>query len=231
MAGIKPLVLPVESGNKYSNLQYANGTWGNTNKAPYKPIIADIERRTLPYDGSVYAYLTISDFLEDTIVKVPHTLNKKYFFNGNLNDVEPMTSFLLPIKPLYFQYFSIETLNSTMPDGKLAFEMESIAGGSVNVVIRIPIIGNGIISYIEYQRIYYSQHQADVSETQNSGGMTSFDFTGLVMPSMKFQNEEDAIYTVSCISTFSNQFRFDFYHEGEIIRDIPVDCRNRERSL
>jgi hypothetical protein len=231
VAGIKPLVLPVESGNKYSNLQYANGTWGNTNKAPYKPIIADIERRTLPYDGSVYAYLTISDFLEDTIVKVPHTLNKKYFFNGNLNDVEPMTSFLLPIKPLYFQYFSIETLNSTMPDGKLAFEMESIAGGSVNVVIRIPIIGNGIISYIEYQRIYYSQHQADVSETQNSGGMTSFDFTGLVMPSMKFQNEEDAIYTVSCISTFSNQFRFDFYHEGEIIRDIPVDCRNRERGL
>ena len=231
VAGIKPLVLPVESGNKYSNLQYANGTWGNTNKAPYKPIIADIERRTLPYDGSVYAYLTISDFLEDTIVKVPHTLNKKYFFNGNLNDVEPMTSFLLPIKPLYFQYFSIETLNSTMPDGKLAFEMESIAGGSVNVVIRIPIIGNGIISYIEYQRIYYSQHQADVSKTQNSGGMTSFDFTGLVMPSMKFQNEEDAIYTVSCISTFSNQFRFDFYHEGEIIRDIPVDCRNRERGL
>lgn len=231
IVGVKPLVLPVESGNKYSNLQYANGAWGNTNKAPYKPIIADIERRTLPYDGSVYSYLTISDFLEDTIVKVPHSLNKKYFFNGNLNEVEEMTSFLLPIKPLYFRYFSIETLNSTMPDGKLAFEMESVAGGSVNVIIRIPITGNGNINYIEYQRIYYAQRQADVSETQNSGGMTSFDFTGLVMPSMKFQNEEDAIYTVSCVSTFSNQFRFDFYRESEIIRDIPVDCRNQERGL
>lgn len=231
ITGVKPLVLPVESGNKYSSLQYTNGVWGNTNKAPYKPIIADVERRTLPYDGSVYSYLTISDFLEDTIVKVPHTLNKKYFFNGNLNDVEPMTSFLLPIKPLYFRYFSIETLNSAMPDGKLAFEMESIAGGSVNVVIRIPITGNSNTSYIEYQRIYYAQRQADVSETQNSGGMTIFDFTGLVMPSMKFQNEEDAIYTVSCVSTFSNQFRFDFYRENEIIRDIPVDCRNQERGL
>ena len=229
--GIKPLVLPVESGNKYSNLQYANGAWGNTNKAPYKPIISDFERRILPYDGSVYAYLTISDFLEDTIVKVPHSLNKKYFFNGNLNEVEPMTSFLLPIKPLYFRYFSVETLNSTMPDGKPAFEMESIAGGSVNVIIRIPIIGNGNISYIEYQRIYYAQRQADVSETQNSGGMSTFDFTGLVMPSMKFQNEEDAIYTVSCVSTFSNHFRFDFYRENEIIRDIPVDCRNLEKGL
>lgn len=231
VVGTKPLVLPVESGNKYSNLQYANGAWGNTNKAPYKTPVADVDKRTLPYDGSIFPYLTISDFLEDTIVKVPHTLNKKYFFNGNLDEVEQMTSFLLPIKPLYFRYFSIETLNSTMPDGKLAYEMESIAGGSVNVILRIPIIGNGNISYIEYQRIYYAQRQADVSETQNSGGMTLFDFTGLVMPSMKFQNEEDAIYTVSCVSTFSNQFRFDFYRESEIIRDIPVDCRNQERGL
>ncbi len=231
IAGVKPLVLPVEAGNKYAGLQYANGTWGNTNKAPYKPNVADIERRTLPYEGSTFAYLTISDFLEDTIVKVPHTLNKKYFFDGKIKDVEQMTSFLLPIKPLYFKYFSIETLNSTMPDGRPAFEMEAIAGGSVNVVIRIPIIGNGNISYMEYQRIYYAQRQSDVSETQNSGGMTTFDFTGLVMPAMKFQNEGDALYTVSCVSTFSNQFCFDFYREGEIIRDIPVDCRNKEKGL
>lgn len=231
VTGVRPLVLPVEAGNKYAGLQYANGTWGNTNKAPYKPNVTDIERRILPYEGSTFAYLTISDFLEDTIVKVPHTLNKKYFFDGNIKDVEQMTSFLLPIKPLYFKYFSIETLNSTMSDGKPAFEMEAIAGGSVNVVIRIPITGNGNISYIEYQRIYYAQRLSDVSETQNSGGMTSFDFTGLVMPSMKFQNEEDAIYTVSCLSNFSNQFRFDFYREGEILRDVPVDCRNKERGL
>lgn len=229
--GTRPLVLPVESGNKYANLQYANGAWGNTNNAPYKPAIANIEKRTLPYDGSNFPYLSISDFLEDTIVKVPHTLNKKYFFDGHLNEVEQMTSFLLPIKPLYFRYFSIETLNSSMPDGKNAFEMETIAGGSVNVTIRIPIIGNSNINYIEYQRIYYSQRQADVSESQNSGGMTTFDFTGLVMPSMKFPNDDDAIYTVSCVSTFSNQFRFEFYRASEIIRNIPMDCRNQERGM
>lgn len=231
VTGIKPLVLPVESGNKYASLKYANGTWGNTNKAPYKSKISEVERRTLPYDGSIFAYLTVGDFLEDTIVMVPHSLNKKYFFNGNIKDVEKMTSFLLPIKPLYFKYFSIDTLNSTMSDGKLAFEMETVAGGSVNVIIRIPITGNGNISYIEYQRIYYTQRQADVSETQNSGGMTTFDFAGLVMPAMKFQNENDAIYTVSCVSTFSNYFHFDFYREGEMIRDIPADCRNKERGL
>lgn len=226
-----PLVLPVESGNKYSDLQYANGTWGTENKAPYKDDQADITKRNLPFDGSVYAYLTISDFLEDSIVKVPHALNKKYYFDGNIEGGEEMTSFLLPIKPLYFKYFSIETLNSNMPDGKPAFQMESVAGGSVNVTLRIPITGNNSIKYIEYQRMYYSQRQADISRTQNSGGMESFDFTGLVMPSMKFQNDDDALYTVSCVSTFSNQFRFDFYKEGAIIRDIPVDCRNKEKGL
>lgn len=231
LIGVQPLVLPVEAGNKYAGLQYANGTWGNTNKAPYKSNSPNIAGRTLPYDGSPFPYLTISDFLEDTIVKVPHTLNKKYFFDGNIKDLELMTSFLLPIKPLYFEYFSIDTLNSTMPDGKLAFEMEIIAGGSVNVVIRIPINGNGNISYIEYQRIYYIDRQSDVSETQNSGGMTSFDFTGLVMPSMKFQNEKDAIYTVSCVSTFSNQFSFEFYRDGQKLIDVPIDCRNKEKGL
>lgn len=229
--GNKPLVLPVEAGNKYANLQYVSGTWGNTNKAPYKAACADIERRVLPYEGSTFAYLTISDFLEDSIVRVPHSLNKKYFFDGNIKDVEQMSSFLLPIKPLYFKYFSIETLKSTMPDGKSAFEMEVVAGGSVNVVIRIPITGNDNVSYIEYQRIYYTQRQADISETQNSGGMKEFDFTGLVMPAMKFQNDGDAMYTVSCISTFSSQFHLDFYRKGEIIRNIPIDCRNKEKGL
>lgn len=226
-----PLVLPVESGNKYADLQYANGTWGAENKAPYKEHESDITKRTLPFDGSVFPYLTISDFLEDSIVKVPHALNKKYYFDGNIEGGEEMTSFLLPIKPLYFKYFSIDTLNSNMPDGKPAFQMESVAGGSVNVTLRIPIAGNHSIKYIEYQRMYYSQRQADISKTQNSGGMESFDFTGLVMPSMKFQNDDDALYTVSCVSTFSNQFHFDFYKEGIILRDIPVDCRNKEKGL
>lgn len=229
--GLKPLVLPVEAGNKYASLQYVNGAWGNTNKAPYKPDVADMQSRTLPFDGSPFAYLTISDFLEDTIVKVPHSLNKKYFFDGNIQGVEQATAFLLPIKPLYFKYFSIETLSTTMPDGKPAFEMETLAGGSVNVIIRIPITGNDNIGYVEYQRTYYAKRQAEISETHNSGGMTTFDFTGLVMPAMKFENEEDAIYTVSCVSGFSNQLRLEFYREGEILRDIPMDCRNKVKGL
>ena len=231
ISGTKPLVLPVESGNKYADLYYVNGKWGKENKAPYKSPQTVIEKRKLPYDGSVFPYLTINDFLEETIVKVPHTLNKKYYFDGGINIDEAITSFLIPIKPLYFKFFSIETLKSSLEDGKSAFEMEYIAGGSVRVVIRIPIEGNAKINYIEYQRIYYAERNAEVSDSINSGGMKSFDFTGLVMPSVKFQKEEDAYYTISCVSTFSNKFRFDFYKGNEIIQDIPMDCRNMERGL
>lgn len=116
-----------------------------------------------------------------------------------------------------------------MKDGKKAFEMECVAGGSVQVIIRIPIIGKDGITYIEYHRLYYKDHQPEVSETQNSGGMKEFDFTGLVMPSVRYRNEENAIYTVSCVSTFSKHFKLDFYRDGEIIRDIPMDCRNQEK--
>ena len=230
VGGSRPLVLPVEAGNTYAPLPYVNGPWGNENKAPYKPDEDDINSRTLPYDGSVFPYLTISDFLEDTIIKVPHSLHKKYFFDGKIKNAEPMTSFLLPVKPLYFKYFSTATLMGTMPDGEPAFEMDVVAGGSVRVVIRIPIAGNGNTSYIEYHRTYYAKGKADVSEKHNSGDMISCDFTGLVMPAVKFKNDEDAIYTVACLSTFSLRFRFDFYRKGEVIRNIPVDCRNRENA-
>lgn len=230
LEGIKPLVLPVESGNKYAALLYVNGAWGVDNKAPYKDTNSNVPQRVLPYDGSTYPYLTISDFLEDSIVKVPHKLNSKYYFDGNVGDQESSSSFLIPIKPLYFKYFSIETLTANMPDGRPAFEMELIAGGSIHVTIRIPIVGNANTQYIEYKRMYYSKRQSDISSTSNSGGMAELDFTGLVMPSMKFQNDEDALYTVSCISTFSNQFKLDFYEHGEILHDIPMDCRNKERG-
>lgn len=230
-SGTKPLVLPVESGNKYASLIYINGKWGAENKAPYKDFNNEIDKRCLPFDGTIYSYLTISDFLEDSIVKVPHAINKKYYYDGNLDQVEEKTSFLLPIKPLYFSYFSVDTLCSIMPDGKPAFEMERVAGGSVRCIIRIPIQGNDNTHYIEYQRTYYSQRQADISENSNSGGMTSFDFTGFVMPSVKFQNEDEAYYTISCVSTFLNQFLFSFYKEGKVIRNVPIDCRNRERGI
>lgn len=77
IVGQKPLVLPVVSGNKYAGLQYVNGNWANNFKAPYKET-SDINSRILPFDGTKFPFLTISDFLEDDIIEVPHLLNTDY---------------------------------------------------------------------------------------------------------------------------------------------------------
>lgn len=72
-----PLVLPVESGNMYANLHYTTALWGKDNRAGYFDKQDDLNLRRLPNDGTIYPYLTIGDFLEDTIIQVPHSLNKK----------------------------------------------------------------------------------------------------------------------------------------------------------
>lgn len=224
-----PLVLPVEAGNKYASLHYVNGVWGKENKASYKDG-KDISERQLPFDGTQHAYLTISDFLEDCIIRVPHAQNSKNYFSGNIRGNKDNKSYLLPIKPLYFKYFDIEMLKSTMSDGKAAIEMEVVAGGSICLTLRIPIVGNGQIQYIEYQRLYYNDRQPSINANNNEGGMMDLDFSGFVMPGVRFQQESDAYYTVSCVTSFSTQVKVYFYQEGNVLRDIPMDCRNQRQG-
>lgn len=225
-----PLVLPVESGNKYASLNYINGVWGKDNKVPYMDSNS-LQDRMLPFDGSQYPYLSISDFLEDCVIRISHSLNAKDYFDGNVSGNKGNCSFLLPIKPLYFKYFNVETLKSTMPDGKAAFEMDVVAGGSLNVTLRIPIVGNSQVKYIEYQRLYYKDRQPSVDANNNEGGIIDLEFSGFVMPGAKFQKEEDAYYTVSCVSTFSTQAKVQFYKNGDALGNIPIDCRNQQSGV
>ncbi|MDE6021572.1 MAG: hypothetical protein K2H01_11330, partial [Ruminococcus sp.] len=44
----EPLVLPIEAGNRYSDLQYTTGKWGKTNKAPFQDKESDLAKRVLP---------------------------------------------------------------------------------------------------------------------------------------------------------------------------------------
>ena len=93
-----PLILPVEAGNKYEDLHYTTAPWGKENHAPYVCNESKIESRKLPFDNTQYPYLTISDFLENTIIKVDHKLNKDEYFDGNLISKDnKRLSYLLPL--------------------------------------------------------------------------------------------------------------------------------------
>ncbi len=221
----KPLVLPIESGNRYSELYYTTGKWGKTNVAPYQADEKDLAKRALPFDGSIHPFITISDLLEDTIIRVPHTMNSSNYFVANINIDKSELSYLLPFKPMLFEYFSVEELRQNREDGKPMVEMSTLAGeAGVSVTLRIPIKGNSNIKYIEYTRLYYKDRSADVD--RNEGGMTEFKFTGFIMPLIRFNNVTDAIYNVSCVQYLSDKTEFLFYKQGQKLSNVAKSCRN-----
>lgn len=228
---LKPFVLPVDSGSKYSDLQYTSDKWGKSNSAPYKCEEDDLTKRTLPGDGAISPYLTISDFLEDRIVSVPHKLNTDRFFDGNIEITENKLSYLIPLKNRFFEYFTIEDLRSEMPDGKMMFEMETMAGGSVKVYLRIPISGNNKIKYIEYQRLYYKDRQPEINETTNDGSVVDFDFAGIMMPNVKFSDPDEAIYKIAMVGTYAARYDFSFFNADQALLDIDKECRNTDHSV
>lgn len=225
---VQPLILPVEAGNKYSELRYTTDKWGKTNAVAYNNSETDIFKRTLPFDGGEYPYLIIGDFLEDTIIKVPHQLNKRHYFDGNLKEAKDETSYLLPLKPLIFEYFSPEEIRGEIHPGKPFMEMTELNGGNgLKVTLRIPIEGNEEINFIEYQKIYYSDNKAD--KERNKGSIKKLNFTGFIMPLVKFGDEKESIYNVSCIQSSPHNSVFSFYKEN-LKLNIESKSRN-EGSL
>lgn len=225
----KVLVLPVESGNAYAKLKYTTATWGETFHAPYKVQEENVQNRTLPNDGTQQPYLTISDFLEDSIITVPHRLHKGKdgFFGAHFEPGNKKMSFLLPLKPLFFSFFSVEDLKGDTANGLPSFQMDLLAGNSVKVTLRVPITGNGYVNAIEYTRIYYYSRKAAVNAELNEGGMTELDFTAFIMPNIRFQNESDAMYRATCVSTFSQKYTLSFYKDDGMLDDITMECRNQ----
>ncbi len=224
-----PLALPIEAGNRYSQLKYTTGKWGNTNRANYKDDESNLSKRKLPFDGSIHPYLTISDILEDTIIKVPHAMNSINYFDAHIKIDKPELAFLIPLKPLFFKYFSIEELMGNLPDGKPMVEMKLLAGESVNVIVRIPIMGAGNISYIEYSRIYYNNSSANIEN--NAGNITEMKFTGFIMPQVRFNNPSESIYNVSCVQAANAKIDFGFYVDDEKISQPSKSCRNEDQEI
>lgn len=140
--GLAPLVLPTTPG--FATLHYTVAPWNPTTVVPEhdpKPL----GQRILPADGSPYPYLTLGDFLEDKLVRLENTINAEHFYPGELEGTITQTAmgqrgYLLPLKPLFFDYFSAQDLiNGKM----LSF---SAAGTSITVTLSIPV-KKGKITY------------------------------------------------------------------------------------
>lgn len=217
---IKPLVLPIEPGNKYKNLNYVQGKWEETYKAPMYDS-ADLASRQLPYVGLKYPYLTIDDFLTRDMVFLPYTFNSTDFYNGNRDPRKSNNTFLMPLTKTFFRYFTVADLMGTMSDGKNMFEIQPLQGGSVNVELRIPIKKGG---YIQYSRMYVPGKSIDL--TDNSGCITEKQFGLGVMPLVKFG---EGILPSYRIAMFSKSARTELeFVNGENTCQIEHHITRRE---
>lgn len=97
--GNVPMVL-----TKYGEdrLKYAGRNWNPDSDIIDALLPSNINDRVAPGLRSKYPFLTVSDFFEDKVVEVSYQINKEKFFTGSNRD----TTFLLPLKKVFFDYFS-----------------------------------------------------------------------------------------------------------------------------
>lgn len=228
---VRPLVLPVESGNTYKDFFYTQESWGTEAKAPYFDN-APIGQRRLPFDGRQQEYLTISDFLEDYIIKVPHKMNKKDYYNPmtfSIVENSEEVSYLLPLKEKFFEYFDAKDLKDSSSESSVNIKIEKLAADSVQVILSIPVVGHGRMKTIKYTRRY----SGDPDINRNKGGIETFEFDAFVMPLVKDKDENRSIYTVGCITTQSRNYSLKFFKGKSAIKNVTVDCRykNSEQTF
>lgn len=220
-----PLALPVETFTE--PLKYVIDTWDKNIKVPYvdNRAIAD---RTLPEDGTAYPYVTVSDFLEDTIVSIPYKFNKDAFFNGNDEKAEEKSSYLLPIKKMFFNYFQVSDLKGKV-DNKDMIEIKRLAGDTgVKVILRIPVKGG----HIKYERIYYKADKADIAN--NKGVIISRELTLGQFPAIKYSQGLTPYYRITVLDrdalgvNQNNHYVLSFFDgKNNIVTSDSVVERNR----
>ena len=169
ITGFKPLVLPVEPLNL--RYVYTEDQWDSSTIVPAENSLA-LDKRTLPNQGDLYPYLTMNDFLTDSIVKLPYEVDSDNFLTvGN-------RKYLLPIKEAFFKYFSVDDIiNDDL------IKTSDLAGDSLEVKLSIPTRNGG---YITYKKIYYPIRTAgDVNTDPHRGTIIEKSFALSLYPRVK----------------------------------------------
>lgn len=211
-----PLVLPNEVFN--GNLKYVSETWDSNAKAPNFDEL-EPSQRTLPNDGNKYPYLTISDFLEPVLIRTEFPIDKNYFHDGNYQSNDnSIGSYLLPLKPLYFKYFTTESLKKTI-NGEKQFELKTLAGGYVEAILRIPIQEN---QHITFRRTYANPvnqaHKPEYDERTNKGAIIENRINLAITPFYEFPRTVHQEYNVALYEGDyifdDNKYELNYYNSN-----------------
>lgn len=190
----KPLVL---QNQFFYDLQYvANARWDGKTQVPYNDD-RSLEQRTLPNFMKQYPYLTVSDFLEPTLVRLPYLINDTDFITGTLfgfskgnksQNIAPDSGFMLPLKKAFFDYFDVADLERTLPNGESVLKFIKIDANTVRVELRLPIKSAG--QYILLDRTYKLNAIPRIDQTNNEGSMVDAAVNLGLMPLLREVREK-----------------------------------------
>lgn len=217
---VLPLVLPVEKGNTYSGLFYVTDNWGTQNAAPYSDS-TPWQNRKLPFDATPHPYLTIGDFLEDTILAYPGSANTQGFFFGNF-DHTSQKSILLPLKPLFFEFFTVDQLINGI-NGTPMLQISQINKEDISVNLTIPIAG-GTISYTKN---YYSNAKPESS--RNRGAVKFVTDTNFGLAMLPMIQTGNPYYRIAILHDFNDNRRYhiECYEKGQRVDSLQQTVRNK----
>jgi hypothetical protein len=149
---VTPIVL---KPNLKIEANYLNGQrWDAATLVPWVDA-NPLESRVLPGKKYKYPYLTIGDFLEESLIELPYEVNTDRFHTGQITynygadtRLKHKFPYLLPVKRTFFDYFEERELYEN-----LTFAIDV---NHVKVSLRVPVQrGEAIL----YERSYYTNPQ------------------------------------------------------------------------
>ena len=205
-------------------LKYAAGRpWQPNSDRIDKVLIKDINDRKLPGFGQVkYPFLTVSDFFEDKVIEVSYEINKDRFFTGCTKEI----NFLLPLKKVFFEYFSLNDLvdaNGNYTDMLVVEYNEERA--KLVVQLNLPLVnGHQICLHKTYDTSEQSPEKLDCYDSSKT-----FDFA--IFPFYRLEPDTSHnIYNIMVGNTIDG-ISFKFF-EPELNKvDMSCKSETRHRTL
>lgn len=212
---------PLALKNKLKNPHwryFKNNPLDENIKIPYTDT-RNYKERTLPgFDEIKYPFIIRNDFLSKYIIELDYEINDNKFWIGNSEKIVP--NILLPIKPDYFKFFTIEDLKQNL-------SIKRLNSGSIVVELDIPIHADNNRAKIKFERTY-NKINPDNMEGENKGAIIPATFFMGIYPFFKVkENLYNDFFKIAIFNDESAKIDCSFFRESiSENKLIPVPITN-----
>lgn len=171
------------------------------------------ESRELPSWNIRHPYLVMSDLLEEYLIELPYNINDRAFHTCSVGD----SQYLLPIKPLYFEFFTVDDLEKhlTVKISGINDNREVIAS------LTIPLVNDQIIKFErKYQVSDNFRTYEDIHNSKDGKGhIIDYNLGLTLFPFLKTSEKKfNDFYKIGCIDGelgVDREAELHFYEQTE----------------